>query len=91
MRFEWDTQKEQKNIKKHGISFEEAQDALTCGAVVVLKEDERHDEQRFIFLGMCKRLKILVVVVAYPEELVTRIISARRATKSERIFYETQL
>jgi uncharacterized DUF497 family protein len=91
MHFEWDPKKEQLNIKKHGISFEEAQEALTCGTVVVLNEDGRHDEQRFVFLGMCKRLDVLVVVVAYPEETVTRIISARKATKSEREFYEAQL
>ena len=91
MRFKWDSTKEQNNVKKHGISFEEAQEALTCGTVVVLKEDQRHDEQRFVFLGICRRLIVLVVVVAYPEETLTRIISARKATKSERILYETQL
>ncbi len=91
MRFEWDTKKEQANIKKHGVSFKEAEEALTSAIVVVLKEDFDHDEQRFVFLGMCKRLNILVVVIAYPEETLTRIISARKSTKSERSFYEAQL
>ena len=57
----------------------------------MLKEDTHHDEQRFVFLGMCKRLNVLVVVAAYPEEEVTRIISARKANKTERKFYETKL
>ncbi len=91
MRFKWDPKKEQANIKKHGVSFEEAREALTCGLVVALRDDDRHDEQRFVFMGMCKRLNVLVVVAAYPEEDVTRIISARRATKRERKFYEAQL
>lgn len=91
MKFEWDPKKESANIKKHGISFERAKEALACGTVIVLKEDNDHDEERYVFLGMCKKLNVLVVVVAYPEETVTRIISARKATKKERLFYEAQL
>jgi len=91
MKFKWDPSKEAINIKKRGISFERAKEALTCGLVVVLKEDKDHDEDRYVFLGMCKKLNILVVVVAYPEEDITRIISARKATKKERLFYEAQL
>lgn len=91
MKFEWDPQKESININKHGISFQQAREALTCGMVVVLKEDDDYDEGRFVFLGMCGKLNILVVVAAYPGETVTRIISARKATKKERLFYETEL
>lgn len=97
MKFEWDPKKESSNIKKHGISFEQAKEALTCGLVVVLKEDGDHDEERYVFLGICKKLNVLVlvlvlvVVVAYPDETVTRIISARKATKKERLFYEEEL
>jgi uncharacterized DUF497 family protein len=56
-----------------------------------MRVDTRHDEQRFVFLGMCHKLNVLVVVAAYPEEEVTRIISARKANKAERKFYEAQL
>ncbi len=91
MHFEWDQNKEKINVKKHKISFGDAKEALTCGLVVVLKEDYNHGEQRFVFLGMCKKLNVLVVVIAYPEEEVTRIISARKANKKERLFYEAQL
>ena len=91
MEFEWDSNKEKQNIIKHGVSFKDAEAALTCGLVVVLSEDKRHSEQRFVFMGICKKLNILVVVTAYPDEEVTRIISARKANKKERQFYETQL
>ena len=77
------------NIKKHGVSFEDAKQALTCGVVVVLREDS--GEERYVYLGMCKKLNVLVVVVAYPDEDITRIISVRKANKKEIKFYETQL
>ena len=91
MRYEWDSSKEKINIKKHGVSFDDAKQALNCGLVVVLKEDSASGEERYVYLGMCKKLNVLVVVVAYPEEEVTRIISARKANKSERKVYEAQL
>ncbi len=91
MKFEWDPQKEKTNHKKHGVSFHEAQEAMTCEFVVVLKEDSESGEERYVYLGMCKKLNILVVVVAYPDEQITRIISARKANKRERKFYEAQL
>ena len=91
MQYEWDPKKQQTNLKKHGISFEDAKEALNCGFVIVLKEDSDSGEERYVYLGICKKLKVLVVVVAYPEEEITRIISARKANKKERKFYEAQL
>lgn len=91
MKFEWDPQKAKTNIKKHGVSFEDAKQALTCEIVVVLKEDSDFGEERYIYLGMCKKLNVLVVVVAYPDDNITRIISARKANKKEIKFYEAQL
>ena len=91
MKFEWDSQKAISNLKKHKVSFEDAKEALTCEIVVVLKEDNDSGEERYVYLGMCKKLNVLVVVVTYPEEKITRIVSARKANKRERRFYETQL
>ncbi len=91
MRYEWDLKKETINIKKHGVSFEDAKQALNCGLVIVLKEDYVNNEDRYVYLGMCTKLNVLVVVAAYPNEIITRIISARKANKRERKFYETQL
>lgn len=91
MRYEWDTEKEKTNLRKHGIAFQQAKEALQSGIIVVLKEDSNSGEQRYVYLGMCKKLNILVVVVAYPDENITRIVSARKANKKERKFYEAQL
>ena len=91
MKFEWDPQKAKTNIKKHGVSFYDAKEALTCETVVVLKDDSDSGEERYVYLGLCKKLNVLVVVVAYPDEDITRIISARKANKKEIKFYETQL
>lgn len=91
MKYEWDSKKELLNIKKHGVSFKTATEVLTCGTILILKEDRDHNEERYVFLGMCKKLNTLVVVVTYPQKTVTRISSARRATKKERLFYETKL
>lgn len=91
MQYEWDPKKKQANLKKHGVSFEDAKEALNCGLVIALKEDSDSGEERYVYLGICKKLNILVVVVAYPEEEITRIISARKANKKERKFYEAQL
>ena len=73
------------------IRIKDAKEALTCGLVVALRAEFELYEDRYVYLGMCKKLKILVVVVSYPEDEITRIISARKATKREVIFYETQL
>jgi uncharacterized DUF497 family protein len=86
-----DSTKEIANIKKHGVSFADAKQALEFGMVVVLKEDDDSGEDLYVYLGICKKLNVLVVVVAYPEDTVTRIISARKANKKERLFYEAQL
>jgi uncharacterized protein len=91
MRYTWDPIKEKTNLKKHGISFLEAKEAIECTNVIVLKEDTDSGEERYVYLGMCKKLNILVVVVAYPDDEQTRIISARKANKKERSIYEEQL
>ncbi|MEZ0392902.1 MAG: BrnT family toxin [Pseudobdellovibrionaceae bacterium] len=91
MKFEWDAKKAKTNLKKHGVSFEDAKEALSSEIVVALKEDSDSGEERYIYLGICKKLNVLVVVVAYPNEDITRIISARKANKRERKFYEAQL
>lgn len=91
MKFEWDSGKAKSNLKKHGVSFEDAKEALSGEIVVVLKEDSDSGEERYVYLGMCRKLNVLVVVVAYPDDDVTRIISARKANQKERKYYEAQL
>ena len=86
--FNWDDKKNDINIKKHGISFEEAKE-IFYDEDAILIEDKSHsdEEERFILLGINFTGSTLVVVHCYrtlADELeVIRIISARKATKKE--------
>lgn len=86
----WDQIKAKTNYKKHGVSFEEAQTVLESDQQLIL-EDHDHNEERFIALGFSKKLNLLVVVYCYRLTDVVRIISARKATKSERKIYEERI
>ena len=83
--FEWDQRKNRANIKKHKISFEEAQTAFKDEhAIQFADPDHSQDEDRFILLGLSWKLRVLVVCHCFREsELVVKIISARKANKSE--------
>jgi uncharacterized protein len=83
--FEWDKNKEKENLRKHGISFSEAQTAFFDEkAVRYIDPDNSGDEDRFILLGMSVKLKVLVVCHCFRDsDAVIRIISARKANKSE--------
>ncbi|MBI1754170.1 MAG: BrnT family toxin [Acidobacteria bacterium] len=89
LRFEWDPSKATGNLKKHGVSFEEALTVFYDEfAVQFYDDDHSASEERFILLGMSSIARILVVCHCEREsgDLV-RIISARRATKRESSFY----
>jgi uncharacterized protein len=87
--FEWDEKKNATNIKKHGISFVEAQTAFADGNGLLINDpDHSEDEERFILLGLSSSLHLLVVCHVYrKDESVIRIVSARKATRSERRQY----
>ena len=89
IRFEWDDNKNEINKKKHKISFEEARTVFYDDAALVIDDPEHsEDEDRFIILGLSKRANLLVVCHCYREsDTVIRIISARKATKTESQFY----
>ena len=89
IRFDWDTAKNLANMRKHGISFEEAQTVfLDENAIRYFDPDHSGDEDRFLMLGMSFRLRILVVCHCYKEsDSVIRIISARRANRKEQQSY----
>ena len=85
MQYEWDEQKRLSNARKHGIDF---QDAVTIFVGdTVLMEDDRFDygERRFVSLGLLQGRVIVVVHTA--QDQVTRIISARKATRYEQSIY----
>ena len=87
--FVWDEKKNRFNRRKHGVSFEEARTAFYDeNAKEYFDPDHSADEDRFILLGMSSRLRVLVVCHCYREsEFVIRIISARRADKTEQRAY----
>ena len=85
LRFEWDPEKNEINKRKHQVSFEEAQTVFYDEEAKVIDDPEHSaDEERFIILGFSKRANLLVVCHCYrASETVIRIISARKATKTE--------
>ncbi len=85
LRFEWDETKNRANIRKHGVSFEEAQTVfLDENAIRFFDPDHSEDEDRFIMLGMSFKLRVLVVCHCYRKnDTMIRIISARKAVKNE--------
>ncbi len=89
IKFEWDPVKAAANIKKHGVSFEEAQSVFYDEfAVQFFDEDHSHDEERFLLLGLSTGAKLLLVCHCERDSgKVVRIISARNATKRESTFY----
>ncbi len=92
LRFEWNAVKNRSNIRKHGVSFEEAQSVFVdAHARYMADPDHSQDEDRFILLGVSSNLRTLVVCHCYRKsEAVIRIISARKATKREIAIYEEQ-
>jgi len=86
--FEWDRNKARQNIKKHGISFEEATTVFGDPLSLTIR-DPLHsiDEERFVIIGSSYKYRLLVVVHAERGNRI-RIISARRATRRERKTYE---
>lgn len=89
IRFAWDEKKSRENKKKHGVSFEEAQTVfLDENAIRYYDPDHSPDEDRFIIMGMSLMLRVLVVCHCYrADDMVIRIISARKADKKERTVY----
>lgn len=87
MRFVWDAKKARANLRKHGVSFAEAQTAFDdpLGAYY---PDTLH-EYRFVLIGSARGKKLLFVVHAEVGEDAIRIISARKATRHEKARYES--
>ena len=91
--FNWDKNKARINLTKHKISFEEAQSVFDDdNARLIYDPDHSENEDRFILLGLSCSLKVLVAVHCYKdEENIIRLISARKATKSEEKNYKEML
>lgn len=91
--FDWDGHKASANIRKHGVSFEEAK-TVFYDDLALFMEDPEHSltEERFLLLGISNRLRVLVVSHCYRQDHdLIRIISARVASKQEKKTYEVRL
>ena len=89
MRFEWDEAKRQANIRRHGFDFLLVETVFAGSVLTRLDDRFEYDEVRFITLGM---LNGRVVAIAHTQtDEVTRIISARKASKNEEESYYQEL
>ena len=88
MRFEWDREKARRNLRKHGISFDEAVTIFYDPLSATIDDpDHSAGEQRFVTVGLSSRSRLLVVSHTDRENTV-RIISARSAAAGERKRHE---
>ncbi len=90
LRFEWDEAKNAENKRKHGVSFAEAQSVFYDDRALLIEDpDGTDDDERFLLLGLSEVLRTLLVCHCYRQaDAVIRIISARKADRSERAEYE---
>ena len=93
IRFSWDEKKSQSNLRKHGISFDEALTVFDdIYARLIPDPDHSEVEERFILLGLSVKSHILTVVHCYRDkDNIIRIISARKSTKKEEKKYKEYL
>jgi hypothetical protein len=85
IRFEWDEAKNRANLRKHGISFEEAVSVFADDfAQLIADPDHSEAEERFVLLGLSGKLRMLAVCHSFdPEAGIGRIISCRKASLNE--------
>ena len=85
MKFEWDEEKRQLSLQKHGVDFVGIEEVLEGATVTILDDRFDYEEERFVTFGL---LNGRVVVIAHTEsDEVIRIISVRKATKNEESSY----
>jgi uncharacterized DUF497 family protein len=85
---EWDADKAAENLRKHGVDFADAATVLEDEAALTVPDDDA-DEERWVTQGMDSLGRILVIVFTWRDDRV-RLISARKATRSERSVYESK-
>lgn len=87
--FAWDEAKNRHNLAKHGIDFPEACTVFFDDHARLIDDPEHsEDEDRFLILGMSNHARLLTVCHCYREnDDVIRLISARKATRRERTYY----
>ena len=87
MNYGWDIDKAKGNLKKHRVSFADAVSVFEDSEAITV-EDTEQGEERFVTIGMDCLGRILVVVYTWRSELSIRMISARKAAKTEINYYQ---
>ena len=88
--FKWDPAKAAANVQEHGVTFDEASTVFGDPLALLMPDpDHSEDEERYLLLGMSTRQRLLVIAFVERPPL-TRLISARRATRRERRRYEAK-
>jgi uncharacterized DUF497 family protein len=91
MLFDWDEEKARSNLAKHGVSFDEATSVFDDPLFLTFADPQHSvDEQRFLIMGESAKGRLLVVSYTDRAEM-TRLISARLATRKESKAYESEL
>ena len=86
--FEWDEAKAKSNLRKHGVSFDDALTVFDDPLAITLDDpDHSEDEQRFVTIGSSRARRLLVVCHSDRPDRI-RLISARKANRRERRYYE---
>jgi len=86
VRFTWDARKAAANLRKHGVSFDEAASVFADPLALVI--EDAVDPERAVLIGLSERMRVLLSVYTEIDDDTIRIISARRATSHERRHYE---
>jgi uncharacterized DUF497 family protein len=90
--FVWDARKAARNLRKHGVSFEEAATAFSDPRAVDLYDSTHSDlEDRFLLIGFSTRPRLLIACYCHQEnDRTIRLISARKANGQEAQAYQTR-
>jgi uncharacterized protein len=92
LRFDWDPAKAATNLRKHGVSFDEARTVFEDAEGLIIPDPDHSDgEERFVLIGLSSALRVLVVIHCERSDGdVLRLISARKADLAERASYAAQ-
>jgi len=83
----WDPEKAKRNYQKHKVHFADAESVLYDTMALTMEDQDIDGEKRFVTIGTASTGRIVIVVYTYRDNSI-RLISARKATASERRYYE---
>jgi len=91
MKFEWDDEKNNENIRKHGIDFRDVVEMFNHPMLTQLDTRRDYGEDRWIGVGLVKNIVAVTVYLEWEDEETIRIISARKATRYESKEYHKRI